>query len=268
MTSFFNVLILILSLATLSLQTALAEVAKRVPLKTVPAFIEANKRDRDVIFNNAKYDRNAKVYYIYLVSSVSYSNGINERTKFLAKASRKIYRKGADLIITIDFSDTDAEYTRGGYDVPGQAKSATVKSPIVNSFRSVTKRALFDSKEYSRERRSRNRYVSSFSLRAIDADGYLLAYFYQKDDSIIMVDTETGDEKSILEGSFDSRTWEADAILASYKELMARVEQREAKEAPNEPDRGDETEVEEEKPKKKEPSKKKKIRWKKVDMAE
>lgn len=261
----FKTLCLLLGFCCFFSTRATAEVAKRVPLKTVPAFIEGNKRNRDVIFNNAKYDRNAKVYYIFPVYSVSYSYGINDRTKFLAKASRKIYRKGADLIITVDFSDTDAKYTAGGYDIPGQAKSASVKSPIVNSFKSVTKRALFDTKKYTRTPSSSHIYVSSDYLRAIDADGYLLAYFYQNDDTIVMVDPESRDRKTILEGNFDSGTWEADAILATYKELVARVEQMEAQEAPDEPAQSDEIKEEVVKPKKKESSKKK-VRWKKVDI--
>lgn len=267
MNSLFRTLSLLLGCLVLLSTKSAAEVAKRVPLKTVPAFIEEHKRDRGVIFNNAKYDRNAKVYFIFPVNSVSYYNGINDRTKFLAKASRKIYRKGADLIITIDYSDSDAEYTRGGYDVPGQAKAATVKSPIVNSFKSVTKRALLNPKKYSRPPSSGKRYISSSYLRAIDADGYLLAYFFRDDDTIVMVNPETDDRKTILEGNFDSRTWEANAILATYEELVARVEQQEAKEAPSaSPEQNNTRATEaEEKPEKPE-SRKKKIRWKRVNV--
>ena len=266
MNCLFKTLSLLLGFCCFFSSKATAEIAKRVPLKTVPAFIEENKRNRDVIFNNAKYDRNAKVYYIFPVYSVSYSYGINERTKFLAKASRKIYRKGADLIITIDFSDTDAKYTAGGNDVPGQAKAASVKSPIVNSFKSATKRALLNTKKYTRTPSSSSTYVSSSYLRAIDADGYLLAYFYQNDDTIVMVDPETNTRKNILEGNFESSTWEADAILATYKELVARVEQREAKEAPSAPGQSDAKAADAEEKPKKQPEKKKKTRWKKVKV--
>lgn len=267
MKTLFKTLALMLACVTFCSVKSRAEVAKRAPLKEIPAYIEANKRDRSVIFNNAKYDRNAKVYYLYYVSYVSYYTTLDKQTKFLANASRKIYRKGADLIVYIDFSDSDESSARrfgGGYDVPGQAKACSVKSPIVNSYKSVTKRALFKKANASTYHYS----SSSYTLRAVDADGMPLAYFYQDGDTIIMRDAETNERKVLIESKFDSSTWEADAILASYKQLVEKIEQQEAQNAPEptgEAAEADEEEKEEEKPKKKEPNKKK-PRWKKVKV--
>ncbi len=272
-------LVILLALLACSALKTHAEVAKRVPLKTVPAFIEANKRNREVIFNNAKYDRNAKVYYIYPVPYVSYSSGIDKQTKFLAGVSRQIYRKGADLLVTIDYSDRDSEFTAGGNDVPGQAKSASVKSPIINSYKNVTKRALFNTDKYhrkvdsssSRSSSTSYTYVSSSYMRAIDADGYLLAYFFQSGDSVIMYDTQTNKRETLIENVTDSDTWEADAILSTYKRLVARVNEQEAAEAPQETQKDEpvskkKASKKESKEEEEEARARKKKRWKRVSV--
>lgn len=246
----------------------IATPAKHAPLPAVPAYIEENKRNREVVFNNAKYDRNAKVYYLYNVNYISYSYDLDHYTNFLAPVSRKIYRKGADLIVHISLSDSEIEELRKYHDygnIERQAKSCRVKSPIVNSFKAVTRRTLFkrsDGTTYS--------YAPS-GLRAIDADGKPLAYFTQRGDTIVMYDYKTNSEKVIIESKFSESTWEAEAILATYKELIAQVEGETAASQPADDEAKDEEEPDkprkkEEKARKKASEKKQAPRWKKVKV--
>lgn len=208
----YRTLSLLLAFFVLILPYAHAQKKAQGSLKAIPAFLEANARDRDVIFNTANYNRNAKVFYLYYASDYY----LNERTKFLTNISRLIFKKGADLIIYVDFSDSDksnAERYGKSYDTPKAARSCSVKCPIVNSYKKVTKRALFKDKD------GNHMSYTPSGLRAVDADGIPLAYFYEDDDIIIMRDAKTGKNTTLLEGKIAPKTWQAKAIELSYKQL-------------------------------------------------
>ena len=99
----YRILFILLAYIALILPNAHAQAKAQGPLKAIPAFLEANARDRDVIFNTANYNHNAKVYYLFNASEYY----LNERTKFLTNISRLIFKNGADLIIHVEFSDSD-----------------------------------------------------------------------------------------------------------------------------------------------------------------
>lgn len=222
----FRTFFIQLAFIALIIPNAHAQAKAQGPLKSIPAFLEANARNRDVIFNTANYNRNAKVYYLFHASEYY----LNERTKFLTNISRLIFKKGADLIIHVEFSDSDksnAERYGKSYDTPKAARSCNVKCPIVNSYKNVTKRALF--KDNDGDRMS---YAPS-GLRAVDADGIPLAYFYEDDDVIVMRDAKTRKETILLKGKIDPKTWQAKAIELSYKQLVEKVTQRDAQASAN-----------------------------------
>ncbi len=222
----YRILFILLAYIALILPNAHAQAKAQGPLKAIPAFLEANARDRDVIFNTANYNHNAKVYYLFNASEYY----LNERTKFLTNISRLIFKNGADLIIHVEFSDSDKSMAKQygkNYDTPKAARSCNVKCPIVNSYRKVTKRALFKD-----ENGKRLSYVPS-GLRAVDADGMPLAYFYEDDDVIIMRDVTTRKNTTLLKGKIDTKTWQAKAIELSYKQLVEKVTQRDAQASTN-----------------------------------
>ena len=224
----YKTLYILLTLGSFILPTAHAQASAKASLKAIPAFLEANARNREVIFNTANYNRNAKVYYLYHASDYK----LNERTKFLTNISRFIFKKEADLIIHVEFSESDksnAERYGKSYDTPRAARSCNVKCPIVNSYKSVTKRALFKDSDGDTMT-----YTPS-GLRAVDADGMPLAYFYKDDDVIFMRDPKTRKQTILLKGKIDTKTWEAKAIELSYKQLVDKVTQRDAQAAPPAP---------------------------------
>lgn len=219
-------LFILLVFIALILPNTYAQAKAQGSLKAIPAFLEANARNRDIIFNTANYNRNAKVYYLYSASDYY----LNERTKFLTNISRLIFKKGADLIIHVDFSDSDKSKVESygkSYDIPKAARSCSVKCPIVNSYKAVTKRALF--KDQAGARLS---YAPS-GLRAVDADGIPLAYFYEDDDIIFMRDAKTRKDTILMKGEIDPKTWKAKAIELSYKQLVEKVTQRDAQATAN-----------------------------------
>lgn len=265
MFSLFRPLYLLLILCIFCPGKLAADTAKRAELAPIPAFIDANKRNRDIIFNNARYDSHAKVYYLYNINYISSIHNLNYYAEFLAEPSRRIFRKGAELLILLNLSESEKEYagkyTRSG-DIERQAKSCKVKSPIINSFKAVTRRLL-----YKQTTNSTSSYIPS-GLRVVDASGNVVAYFLQHGDSIEMHNCLDNTRKVILE-SIKEDTWEADAILATYKELVAQVDARDAnsqtkQENDSAPTATSEEEEEElEKPKKKK-KKRKSPQWKKV----
>ena len=243
MKSFLHLLCLLLTSSILLPMEAYAAKYKRTDLRELPAFIEANKRKRDVIFNSPKYDKNAKVFYIYHVSRSYSSKYFEKDTDFLAEAYKKIFRKGAELIIHVEYSDEDAERTErykkmkyyDATDIPKLARQSSLKCPFLNSHKMAVRQILFQTK--------RNKSAISYSnseLRAANPDGEPIAFFSQVGDSIVMTDGDRNNRKILIQGGFSSATWQADVILASYKQLIALVEKEEQARQPQKEEAKDE----------------------------
>lgn len=199
--------------------------------RKIPTFIEAVRKQKNHLLNVAKYDKNALVYYVYHIdlsygSSAFDKESFKDNTEFLNAAYKKIYHKGAELIMHLNYSDEDAarfeRYKKSKYydvvDIPKLAKQCSLKCPIVNSYKRKVRQALFQdsTSEYTFER-----------FRALDSNGNVLAYFSRMNDSIIMYDEEFNTRKVLKSGGFSSGDWEAAAIVASYEELVSRMQRRE-----------------------------------------
>ena len=199
--------------------------------RKIPIFLEAIRKQKNHLLNVGKYDKNALVYYVYHIdlaygSSAFDKESFKDNTEFLSTAYRKIYRKGAELIMHLSYSDEDAarfeRYKKNRYydvvDVPKLAKQCSLKCPIVNNYKRKVRQALFQdtTSEYACER-----------FRALDSNGNVLAYFSRMNDSIIMYDEEFNTRKVLKSGGFESDGWEAAAIVASYEELVSRMQRKE-----------------------------------------
>ena len=159
-------------------------------------------------------------------SSAFNKESFKDNTEFLSNAYKKIYHKGAELVMHLSYSDEDAarfeRYKKSRYydvvDIPRLAKQCSLKCPIVNSYKRKVRQAFFQdtTSEYSCER-----------FRALDSNGNVLAYFSRMNDSIIMYDEEFNTRKVLKSGGFESDGWEAAAIVASYEELVSRMQRRE-----------------------------------------
>ena len=204
---------------------------KDQPRRKIPTFIESFRKQKNHLLNVGKYDKNALVYYVYHIdlsfgSSAFNKESFKDNTEFLSNAYKKIYHKGAELVMHLSYSDEDAarfeRYKKSRYydvvDIPRLAKQCSLKCPIVNSYKRKVRQAFFQdtTSEYSCER-----------FRALDSNGNVLAYFSRMNDSIIMYDEEFNTRKVLKSGGFESDGWEAAAIVASYEELVSRMQRRE-----------------------------------------
>ena len=203
------------------------ESAPAAPAKTdtgsISSFIEANRRNREIVLNTAKYDQNAKVFYIYNLSYYGYNiSTFKEHIDFLTEAQRIIFHKGADIVVLLDVDESrkesrnQARNSYYGFDIYKAVKRCALKSPILNC----------DSKKVRSEfhKESRSIYISTYrTLYAVDANGIPLASFDYDDQAIEMTTTSARKPKIIAEGRFDDNQWIVEAILQSYKELVAQA---------------------------------------------
>ena len=226
----FRILFLLLGLLMM-VPAVEAAPTKDQPRRKIPTFIESFRKQKNHLLNVGKYDKNALVYYVYHIdlsfgSSAFNKESFKDNTEFLSNAYKKIYHKGAELVMHLSYSDEDAarfeRYKKSRYydvvDIPRLAKQCSLKCPIVNSYKRKVRQAFFQdtTSEYSCER-----------FRALDSNGNVLAYFSRMNDSIIMYDEEFNTRKVLKSGGFESDGWEAAAIVASYEELVSRMQRRE-----------------------------------------
>ena len=226
----FHILFLLLGLLMM-VPAVDAAPTKDQPRRKIPTFIESFRKQKNHLLNVGKYDKNALVYYVYHIdlsygSSAFNKESFKDNTEFLSNAYKKIYHKGAELVMHLSYSDEDAarfeRYKKSRYydvvDIPRLAKQCSLKCPIVNSYKRKVRQAFFQdtTSEYSCER-----------FRALDSNGNVLAYFSRMNDSIIMYDEEFNTRKVLKSGGFESDGWEAAAIVASYEELVSRMQRRE-----------------------------------------
>lgn len=179
---------------------------------SIANFIEANRRNREVVLNNPKYDKYAKVFYVYRCSSAYSMKSLKQYTEALIPAQRKIFNKGADLIILLDIEYDRKDAKDQYFDAYKGAKQLSIKSPILNE----------DNKKVRNEIHKNSSYRYN-TLKAIDANGEILATFSCFDDEITQRDVNTNKEKVLVEGKFEYSEWPAEAILRSYKDLVAQV---------------------------------------------
>lgn len=193
-----------------------ASIAQAAPHKgtagSIANFIEANRRNREVVLNNPKYDKYAKVFYVYRCHSSYSMKSLKKYTEFLNPAQRKIFNKGADLIILLDINYERKEAKDQYFDAYKGAKQLSIKSPILNEDNKKVRNEIHKDSTY--------RY---YDLKAIDANGEVLATFSCYDDEIRQRDAKTRKERVIAEGKFEYTEWPVEAILRTYKDLVAQV---------------------------------------------
>jgi hypothetical protein len=179
---------------------------------SIANFIEANRRNREVVLNNPKYDKYAKVFYVYRCNSAYSMRSLKKYTEVLNPAQRKIFNKGADLIILLDIEYDRKDAKDQYFDAYKGAKQLSIKSPILNEDNKKVRNEIHKDSSY--------RYNT---LKAIDANGEVLATFSCYDDEITQRDVKTRKEKVLAEGKFEYTEWPVEAILRSYKDLVAQV---------------------------------------------
>ena len=130
----FRILFLLLGLLMM-VPAVDAAPTKDQPRRKIPTFIESFRKQKNHLLNVGKYDKNALVYYVYHIhlsygSSAFNKESFKDNTEFLSNAYKKIYHKGAELVMHLSYSDEDAarfeRYKKSRYydvvDIPRLAK--------------------------------------------------------------------------------------------------------------------------------------------------
>lgn len=224
--------IALLLLATIVLSgNAWGAPKKTKKLRPVPALIESSRRNKDLLFNSPKYDRYAKVYYLYYLSNVYSNTDFTKATEHLADLHKKMHCTGAELIVYVDYTEEDAalyqKNRRFGYmaNIPKRCRQLNAKCPFVNVYRREVRDKLF--KDHQSPFGSEYSY-SYPHLRAIDADGNALAYFMLSDHSVRMTTPTSKTPQLVVRGVRKESEWIVDAILATHSTLVKQAESMEA----------------------------------------
>lgn len=226
-------------------------------LSPVPALIESSRRNKDLLFNSPKYDRYAKVFYLYYLSNVYSNEDFTKATEHLAELHKKMHNTGAELIVYVDYTEEDAaryqKNRRYGYaaNIPKRCRQLNAKCPIVNVYKKAVQDKLF--------KRHKSPFGSEYSysyphLRAIDAHGNALAYFILSDHAVRMTSPTRKTPQLVVRGVKKESEWIVDAILATHSTLTKQAETM--KTTREEPAADDEEEVS---PRKKKATKKQQV---------
>lgn len=217
---------------------------KNNKLRPVPALIESSRHNKNALFNSPKYDRFAKIYYLYYLNNVYSISEFTKSTDFMADLHKKMHHTGAELILYVNYTEEDARiYQRNrryGYvaNIPKRSRQLNAKCPIVNVYNKQIRDTLF--KNHASPFGSTYTY-SYPHLRAIDANGNALAYFMYSDHTVRMSVPNSKTSRPILKGVQKESEWIVDTIMATYQDLVRKATEKEASMAepedePNEED--------------------------------
>lgn len=192
---------------------------------SISDFIKSSRRGAGVVVNTPRYDQNAKVFFLfYLGYNMHQQDKLESVTKPLIPVHKKLSGSGAELVMYLDFppeqKEAPAKNKKGKprRNATAEKRSLSIKCPVINVYHSEAREALF-----KKDARGKEQSYGTYDLRATDAKGTPLAYFSYENGEIMMRDAATGEKKSIGSGSYSGNAWVGPAILASYRELVAKV---------------------------------------------
>lgn len=204
---------------------------KNNKLRPIPALIESSRHNKNALFNSPKYDRFAKVYYLYYLNNIFSITEFTKATEYMAALHKKMHHTGAELILYVDYTEEDARrYQRNrryGYaaNIPKRSRQLNAKCPIVNVYNKQIRDTLF--KDHVSPYGSPYTY-SYPHLRAIDANGNALAYFMYSDHSVRMSEPNGRAYRPILKSVQKESEWIVDTIMATYPDLVRKATEKEA----------------------------------------
>lgn len=191
---------------------------------SISDFIKSSRRGAGVVVNTPRYDQNAKVFFLfYLGYNMHQQDKLELVTKPLIPVHKKLTGSGAELVMYLDFppeqKEAPAKNKKGKprRNATAEKRSLSIKCPVINVYHSEAREALF-----KKDARGKEQSYGTYDLRATDAKGTPLAYFSYENGEIMMRDAATGEKKSIGSGSYSGNAWVGPAILASYRELVAK----------------------------------------------
>lgn len=211
---------------SLSSHTIGAPAASR-ELQKVPAFIEKNRQKKGVMLNEPQYDSTAKVYYLHYLNNIYSNEGFNRATGFLAGLHNQMKGTGAELILYVNYTREDAaRYQKSrrfgsATNIPGRCRRLNVKCPIFNADKQSVRDALF----HNHQSPYGEPYTFAYPhLRAIDADGKVLAYFMLSGRSVRMIQPHTRFSRVVVRNVQNEAEWITDAIQSTQSFLIKLAE--------------------------------------------
>lgn len=194
-------------------------------LRGIPAFIEKNRDNPVVTLTNPKYNPTAKLYYFLHMGAI-HRHALDEMVKLLNTTHRKLTSGGGALILFLDYQ-TEPLGTRNDRKRSlftqeyGELKA---RLPIINTIEKSTQDALFKPSTgnfgtYGHKQPT---------LRAADADGYPIAFFYFEGKSVSMILVHGRGKRTIVKSGVTNENWVTKAINATQAELLALILQRES----------------------------------------
>lgn len=214
------------SVISLSSHTIGAPAASRT-LQKIPAFIEKNRHKKDVMLNEPQCDSAAKVYYLHYLNNIFSNEDFNRSTGYLAGLHNQMKGTGAELILYVNYTREDAaRYQKArrfgsATNIPGRCRRLNVKCPIFNADKQSVRNALF--------RNHQSPYGETYTfayphLRAIDADGKVLAYFMMSGRSVRMIQPHSRFSRVVVRNVQNETEWISDAIQATHSFLIKAAE--------------------------------------------
>lgn len=207
--------------------TAQGAPEKGKKLRPVPALIESNRQKKDVLFNVPQYNSEAKVYYLHYLSNIYSNEEFTRTTGFLAELHRQMQGTGAELILYVNYTKEDAtRYQKArkygtATNIPKRCRQLEAKCPIFNANKPIVVDTLFNNHE--------SPYGASYTfsyphLRAVDADGKVLAYFMLSGRSVRMILPNNRFSRLVVRNVQRESEWITDAILATHSFLVKQAE--------------------------------------------
>lgn len=214
------------SLVCLSSQ-ATGEADEKQKPQAVPALIEQNRQKKDVLLNAPQYDSKAKIYYLHYLSNIYSNADFTRATSYLAGLHQQMQGTGAELILYVNYTREDAaRYQKSkrygtATNIPRRCRQLDVKCPIFNADKQSVRDTLF--------RNHQSPYGESYTfayphLRAIDADGKVLAYFMLSGRSVRMLQPHTRFPRLVIRNVRSETEWITEAILATHSYLLREAE--------------------------------------------
>lgn len=196
-------------------------------MSAVPALIEKNRQKKDVLLNAPQYNPEAKVYYLHYLSNIYSNADFNRATSFLAGLHQQMQGTGAELILYVNYTREDAaRYQKArrygsATNIPKRCRQLEAKCPIFNADKPCVVDTLF----HNHKSPYGAPYTFSYPhLRAVDADGKVLAYFMLSGRSVRMILPDNRFSRLVVRNVRNEAEWITDAILATHSFLVKKAE--------------------------------------------
>lgn len=197
-------------------------------LRDIPGFIEKNRDNPVVTLTTPKYNPAAKLYYFLHMGAI-HRHTLAGMVKLLNATHRKLSSGGGALILFLDYQTEPLNSRNDRRKSLFTQEYGELKAhfPIINTIEKSTQDALFKPSTGNFGTYSHKQPV----LRAADADGNPIAFFYYEGKSVSMILVHGRGKRTIVNSGVTGENWVTKAINSTQVELMTLVLQKETGQA-------------------------------------